>query len=174
MRGKRILAVAAGLVLILVIGGIILFGFVFPPSRIAAEVLKRAEAATGLDLEIERAGLGFGRGGIEVKLLGLDVREPKKPEPAILELERLDLGVALGPLFSRQVQITHLVLERPAARAHQGRVRAPERDALDPARRASPGRGAGSGRRPRAGRWGWPLVGGPGRQDPGREPPLHG
>src|SRR5688572_13625809 len=112
MRAKRILAIAAGLALVIVIAGVILFGFVFPPSRMAAEVLKRAEAATGLDRAIERAGLGLGGGGIEVKLVGLDVREPQKPEPAILELERLDLGVALGPLFSRQVQVTHLVLEK--------------------------------------------------------------
>ena len=87
MRAKRILAVAIGLILLLVVALVVIFGFVFPPAKIAAEVVRRAEAATGFDLGVESAGLGLGRGGLTVKLAKITVQEPTRPEPAILALD---------------------------------------------------------------------------------------
>jgi AsmA protein len=113
MRAKRILAVAIGLVLLFVVALVIIFGFVFPPAKIAAEVVRRAEAATGFDLGVESAGLGLGRGGLTVKLTKITVQEPTRPEPAMLALDRLDLGVELGPLLRKEVRVTRLVLDRP-------------------------------------------------------------
>jgi uncharacterized protein involved in outer membrane biogenesis len=113
MRAKRALAVVAGLVLLFAVALVIIFGVVFPPSRIAAEVIRRVEEATGFDLAIESAGLGLGRSGLTVALAKIAVREPTRPEPALLTLERVDLGVAFGPLLRREVRVTRLVLDRP-------------------------------------------------------------
>ena len=149
MRAKRALAVVAGLVLLFAVALVIIFGVVFPPSRIAAEVIRRVEAATGFDLAIESAGLGLRRSGLTVALAKIAVRDPTRPEPAILTLEGVDLGVAFGPLLRREVRVTRLVLDRPEltlVKDSTGRLNTAPRPRPNGGSTPAPGGAVGGGR----------------------------
>ncbi len=110
---RLIVLVVAGLILV-VGAGFLLLRVIFPPQRIRAEVVKRAEAATGYDLALEDAGLHLSLRGIEVRLEGVSVRHPARAtEDPVLRLERLDLGVELFPLLARELKVTRLSLTKP-------------------------------------------------------------
>ncbi len=114
MRFARVvLIVLAGLVA-LAAAGFVALRLIFPPERIKAEVVARAEEATGYDLELARAGLGISLRGLTVQLTGLAVRNPARAvEDPLLRLDRLELGVELFPLLQREIHVTRLDLVKP-------------------------------------------------------------
>ena len=72
-----------------------------------------------------------------------------RPEPAILTLEGVDLGVAFGPLLRREVRVTRVVLDRPEltlVKDSTGRLNTAPRPRPNGGSTPGPGGAVGGGR----------------------------
>jgi AsmA protein len=114
MRIGRWILILVVVVVALVLAGAVTVRLLYPPERVRAEVVARAEEATGFDIELEDARLGLTRRGLAITLTGVGLRNPARvAEDPILRLSRLDLAVALRPLLKREIQVNHLALDEP-------------------------------------------------------------
>jgi uncharacterized protein involved in outer membrane biogenesis len=114
MRPRRWITVLLVVVVAIVLIGTIALRLLFPSERIKAEVVERAEAATGFDIALEDARVGLSPRGIAITLDGVGLKNPARlAEDPVLRLSRLQLAVALVPLLSREVRVTHLRLDEP-------------------------------------------------------------
>lgn len=108
----RRLAITAGVLVVLVAGAAVALHLAFPPERVKTLVVRRAEAVTGLKIDVERARFGLSYRGVGINLGGVVLRNPVRPgEDAVLNLKGLEAGVALGPLFRREIRVTRLILD---------------------------------------------------------------
>ena len=110
---RRLLLAGGGLVIILIVLAVLL-PFLIPASAYQGKVIAAVKQATGRDLKIA--------GPVHLSLLpgiGLTAEKvslanaPGAPQPDMVELEKLDIGLRLLPLLSGEVEITKLVLTDP-------------------------------------------------------------
>ncbi|MFO7893733.1 MAG: AsmA family protein [Longimicrobiales bacterium] len=108
MNRRRILFIAvAGLVL--VIGGLVLTVALIPEERVADALARRAEAALGEPVAIDRVGIAlFPLPG--VRLSGLTVGADST---ALARIDRAEARVRILPLFGRRVVVRSLELHAP-------------------------------------------------------------
>jgi uncharacterized protein involved in outer membrane biogenesis len=109
MRRRRTLwfSIAGAL---LVLGGAFLWGL---PEIVRRQAVARIPTLTGRAVSIEDVDLNLFTGRLAVKKFRLAERDPAQ---AFVELERLDLRVALLPLVAGHVRLTELVLTEPRLR----------------------------------------------------------
>jgi AsmA protein len=127
-----------------------LFYAISPAELVRTEIIRQVKAQTGRDLVIGGAARVMLYPSIGVSLG--DVRLSKPPQMGggpMLTAERVDLSVALLPLFSREVHVEHVALVAPVLDLTvdaQGRESWSFAGAREPARYAALGSAAAGGR----------------------------
>lgn len=121
---KKLLLIALAVAIIVVAGLAIAVRMVLDPERVRATIESQASAALGLPVTLRAAGVSVWPRA-RVTLNGLAVGQP-----ASLTLERIEVGTALGALFSRRIENAELTLadstvDLPALLAALDRVEAP-------------------------------------------------
>ncbi|MFB3140582.1 MAG: AsmA family protein, partial [Candidatus Acidiferrales bacterium] len=107
-QSKRFRLAAGGVLLLLV--GLLLIPFLVPVDRFRPAIIELLEQETGRKFEIESISLHL-LPKLRLQVVNLRVKNPQGfPEGNTLVIERIDLGVPLGPLLRRQVQVESLSL----------------------------------------------------------------
>lgn len=145
MKGwtRWVLLIGGGLVAAALIGAGVL-AYLVSRVDVRAEVERAVEEATGRDLTISGdVGVSFW------PVLGLQARDAALANveggraPALAAMDEIDVGVEIGPLFSRRVVVRRLVLQRPRIALEVDEEGAPNW-LLAPAPRTGPAPGAPS------------------------------
>ncbi len=107
-QSKRFRLAAGGALLLL--AGLLLVPFLVPVDRFRPAIIELLEQETGRKFEIESISLHL-LPKLRLQVVNLRVKNPRGfPEGNTLAVERIDLGVPLGPLLRRQVQVESLSL----------------------------------------------------------------
>ncbi|MFB3125970.1 MAG: AsmA family protein, partial [Candidatus Acidiferrales bacterium] len=102
-QSKRFRLAAGGALLLLV--GLLLIPFLVPVDRFRPAIIELLEQETGRKFGIESISLHL-LPKLRLQVVNLRVKNPQGfPEGDTLVIERIDLGVPLGPLLRRQVQV---------------------------------------------------------------------
>ena len=115
-RGRliRIVALAAGGLVVLAVAAVAVLVATFVPNSYKPQIVAAVQSATGRELNIgDRIGLSI---SLQPTLEVSDVSFSNPPgfsRPQMATLHKLELQLALVPLLSRQIQIARLVLEQP-------------------------------------------------------------
>lgn len=119
---KRLGVLLACLVLIPVIL-IVVGGFLLPKDKIRTEVATRLEEATGAQVELGNPGikwwpqLGISLDGGSLKGTGVNLAQATGSDNNLesfqVDLEDLNVQVALGPLLKKQVEVDRIIAEGP-------------------------------------------------------------
>jgi hypothetical protein len=89
----------------------LLLRWLLQPERLGALLVERAERATGLDITVSQpARLGVWP-GLQLELIGLDARLPRRP--ALLVAARVDIALPLALLWGGELEIGALALRTP-------------------------------------------------------------
>lgn len=108
LQSKRFRLAAGGALLLL--AGLLLVPFLVPVDRFRPAIIELLEQETGRKFEIESIRLHL-LPKLRLQVENLRVKNPQGfPEGVTLAVERIDLGVPLGPLLRRQVQVESLSL----------------------------------------------------------------
>ena len=107
-QSKRFRLTAGGALLLL--AGLLLVPFLVPVDRFRPAIIELLEQETGRKIEIESIRLHL-LPKLRLQVANLRVKNPQGfPEGDTLAVERINLGVPLGPLLRRQVQVESLSL----------------------------------------------------------------
>lgn len=128
-RGGRIVLGLLLVAIVTVAGGALVLRAILTPERLRAETVKRASDATGLAVDLERAGLSFVPFGVEIEKLR--IASPRAGDPPLLRLEsgmvRLNLRALLGRnVVIERIELAQPVLSMPAAPAEAAATPAAE------------------------------------------------
>jgi len=106
----RVLVIVLAVLLVLV-AAVKIF---LPAEKIRDLALAQARERLGREVTVDGVSVSL-KGGLGVRLTDLAVHNPDGfPGDPFLQAGSFDLKLALGPLLKKQVQITRLVLDRPA------------------------------------------------------------
>jgi translocation and assembly module TamB len=87
---------------------------------VLAEIVQKAQAETGGKVSIE--GWDFHLPSLAIELYGVVLHGSEAPTAKpLLEVEKLTVGVKLGGLLARKLQLSELLIERPVAHITVGR-----------------------------------------------------
>jgi uncharacterized protein involved in outer membrane biogenesis len=115
-RGRllRIIALAAGGLVVLAVAAVAVLVATFDPNSYKPQIVAAVRSATGRELNIGgRIGLSI---SLQPTLEVSDVSFSNPPgfsRPQMVTLHKLELQLALVPLLSKQIQIARLVLDQP-------------------------------------------------------------
>jgi uncharacterized protein involved in outer membrane biogenesis len=110
-RSKLFLVVAVLVVLVVV--ALLAAPYLFDLNRYKPMIVSQLGKATGRMVELGNLRLHF-LPSLQVVVNDLKIKNPPGfPEGDTVAVDQVDLGLALGPLLSRQVQITGVTLENP-------------------------------------------------------------
>jgi AsmA protein len=108
---RKKLVIIAGAVLVVILGVLLLVPYLIDIDNYRAAVVEQAEKATGRDVEIEKLRLHF-LPSVHIAVVNFRIKNPSGfPEGDFLHVEDIDLGVALGALLSKQIEITSASLD---------------------------------------------------------------
>ena len=111
-KPTKILLITAGALVVLVILAAVVLPLVFPTQRATSLAVRKIEAATGRDIDVESAAFHlFPR--VRLELTGLTVGKGSRPGSANIALEKLSCRMKLLPLLGGKVTITDFVVVRP-------------------------------------------------------------
>lgn len=116
-RGRliRIIALAVGGVVVLLVAGIAIFAATFDPNAYKPQIVAAVQSATGRELKIN-GRIGLSLFSLAPTLEVSDVSFSNPPgfsRPQMATLQSLELQLALIPLLSKQVEVSRLVLDKP-------------------------------------------------------------
>ncbi len=138
---RKKLVIIAGVILVLILGVLLLVPYLIDIDNYRSAVVEQAEKATGRKVEIEKLRLHF-LPSVHVAVVNFRIKNPNGfPEGDFVHVEDIDLGVALGALLDKQVEITSASLDGVAINLltnEQGRTNS---EFATPAPAGNPGRG---------------------------------
>ncbi len=118
-KALRIAGIIAAVLIVLVAGAVIAVRIAFPPEKVQAMIVPRAEQYLGREVRLEKAGVSiFPFVGLRVR--GLSVGETDRPgfaDSAFLKISDFQVRIAVMPLLRRQIEIERIVLGDMYARA---------------------------------------------------------
>ena len=98
---------------LMAVGGGIFFFSTFDADEYRPLVIEKLESALGVPLELERISLAW-RGGAALELDDLTLYQDPAGQQVLVTLESARILVPLMPLLAGQLQITSIVLDKPA------------------------------------------------------------
>jgi uncharacterized protein involved in outer membrane biogenesis len=111
----RIIALAVGGVIVLVVAGIAIVAATFDPDAYKPQIVAAVQTATGREVKIG-GRIGLSLFSLSPTLEVSDVSFSNPPgfsRPQMATLQKLELQLSLIPLLSKQVEVSRLVLDQP-------------------------------------------------------------
>ncbi len=108
---RKKLVIIAAVILVLILGGLLLVPYMIDIDNYRSAVIEQAEKATGRDVEIEKLRLHL-LPSTHIAVVNFRIKNPTGfPEGDFVHVEDIDLGLALGPLLDKQIEVTSASLD---------------------------------------------------------------
>ena len=102
---KKLLIIAAVVVLV-ILGALLLVPYLIDIDNYRAAAIEQAEKATGRDIEIEKLRLHL-LPSTHISVINFRIKNPSGfPEGDFVRVETVDIGLALGALLGKRIEIT--------------------------------------------------------------------
>ena len=109
---KIIVAVVGGIIALVIVAAVLLLLF-FPRDRLRDMAETRIELATGRPISIGSVSLRFFP-KVQAALTDVAFGERAEPGAPRISVDELSLGMKLLPLIGRRIEVSEVVVERPA------------------------------------------------------------
>ncbi len=108
---RKKVVIIGGAVLVVVVVVLLLLPYIVDIDNYRPAIVEQIAKATGRDVEIEKLRLHF-LPSTHVAVVNFRIKNPRDfPEGDMLHVEDIDVGVALGALLSKQVEVTSVSLD---------------------------------------------------------------
>jgi uncharacterized protein involved in outer membrane biogenesis len=139
LRSKWFLLLAG--LLVVLVAALLAIPLLVDVDRYRPTIVEQMEKETGRDIEIEKLRLTF-LPTLELQVANVVVKNPRGfPDGNTVGVERVDVGLAFGPLLQRQVEVTSITIQKPQLNLLSNEAGASNLDSLlQPPRRAPAGK----------------------------------